>query len=244
MKRPALWLAILLVLVTDAIVLLGVWRNRSGAPGTMIELTERELPLDSPGEENTGVSLRLSWNGSWSFGMAGNEWFDRAKLAEVGFDTSLAPTDSSAEIRYRHVLPREALVALEYDGEAWQRWLAREKAAANLPSYTPPSTSHLVAVDVGLDAARLRERYRDRKKYLIVRAVVRLVRMQKWDPQERKPAGPFLLQGTVSEILPGAIHVPLPLADVLGKRPKHYTVGLAYGKRFEPWVVSVGVTGE
>jgi hypothetical protein len=244
MKRPALWLAILLVLVTDAVVLVGAWRNRSGAPSTVIELTERELLLNAPAEENSGVSLRLNWIGQWYFGANTNKWFDHAKLAELGFDTSLPPNDAAAEIHYRHVLPRQAFIALEYDGEAWQSWLSQQreltKIVGNVGDENSPS-SHLVAVDTAADPARLFERYPDRKKYLVVRGVVRLMLNRTRDTQGH---GYAFLQGTVTEILPGEIHVSLPLARLLAKPPKHYTVGLAYGKYFEPWVVSVRVTGE
>ena len=244
MRRPALWLAILLVLATDAIVLLGVCRNRSGTPSSVIELTERELPLNSPGEENTGVSLRLNWIGQWYFGPGGNDWFDRAKLAEVGFDTSVPPSNAAAEFHYRRVLPRDAFVALEYHGEAWQSWFDRQREIRNGNDSDQQASSRLVAVDVAADAARLRERHPDRKKYLIVRGVVRLQRTQKWDRQARKFTGPFDLQGSITEILPSDIHVPLPFAQVLAKRPKRYIVELAYGNHFEPWISSVRATGE
>lgn len=241
MRRPALWLAILLVLVTDAVVLMSVWRNRSGA-STAIELTERELPLNVSDEDNTGISLRLNWIG---LGPGDNDWFNRAKLAEVGFDTSIPLTAAKADINYRHVLPRQAFIALEYEGDQWQAWLARQRDRAGVGTDPDrPTSTRLVAVDVAADPARLRERYPDPKKYLIVRGVVRLQWVQRWNSQARRFTGPNDLQGNVTEILPGEIHVPLPLAQELAKRPKHYTVGLAYGSHFEPWVTSVRSSGE
>ncbi len=240
MKRSILWLGILLVLLTDAVVLEGVWRNRSGETEAVLELSERELPLTYTSEDNSGIALRLTWIGRNFYGPdpENQNWFDEAKLGEIGFDIRVPATDPAAEIRYRRVLPRKAFVALEYDGEAWQQWLSHQREVSTHSGVPLEFGSRLVAIDVAADAARLRQRYPNRKKYLIVRGLVRLHRWQKWDPQINAYSGPSRLRGDIQEILPGEIHVPLPFAEALAKRPKHFTVGLAYGKNFEPWVIS------
>jgi hypothetical protein len=122
-----------LVILTNAIVLIGIAYNRGGEPEAEITLTEREVPLSYEAfqsEENTELALRLHWQSPahrWQVLMfeprPETEWFDQAKLEAVGYDCSLPLPDPSAEQYYDKMLPREAFVVLEYGGQAWARWL-------------------------------------------------------------------------------------------------------------------------
>jgi hypothetical protein len=85
-KTKGLLLAGTVVVVTNAIVLLGIARNQDGQPLETIQRTERELPLEPHGKEDSGLSLRLQWQ---PFGSPNNDqyaWLDRMKLEELGFD--------------------------------------------------------------------------------------------------------------------------------------------------------------
>jgi hypothetical protein len=65
------------------------------------------------------------------------------------------------------------------------------------------------------------------------------------DPIAKKQAK-YRPYAYVSGILPSTIHVALPLSNMLANRSAntpasdfHYTVTLAYGARFEPWVANI-----
>ena len=141
-RKRTLIAGLALIVVTNSIALIGVHRNRSGDPESVLRLTERELnppyrPRDS--KENSGMVLQLKWRvldegGSrsgryFSYPGYGGEpaWLDEAKLEELGFDTSIAHGKTAAADRslssYDKQLPREALLVLELDGATYQRAL-------------------------------------------------------------------------------------------------------------------------
>ena len=57
MKRGII-AAMAFVAAVNAVVLFGVFRNRS-ATDSVLEMTERELRLDATSRENSGVSFRI-----------------------------------------------------------------------------------------------------------------------------------------------------------------------------------------
>src|SRR6185503_2237671 len=85
-----------------------------GEAESIVELSERELPLGYGGRENTGVELRLTWM------MDTMPWLDEAKARELGCRSSWRRSSEQ----------REALIVLEMEGSAWQRWLAWREAEA------------------------------------------------------------------------------------------------------------------
>jgi hypothetical protein len=287
MRRWGPVLAIVWVLLTAAITLLGVVRNRSGEPIADIVLTERELPLSGwlP-EENTGLSLRFDWVGRGFRSRDELAWLDRAKLESLGFDCRYPVDAASAPEHYARMLPRDAVLVLEYDGEAARRWIAakeeemekllrqaaietdaaargrREAEAREVLERAKTSTTRLFAVDAGLDAAELRRRYPDRSRYVLARGTVKAVAEPRGGD---KPATPARLTGYVQSLVE-AIHVPrsqrsllesdrkqqtagnpVPerIRDSLGlqsggkPRPPRYRVRVRWGRRLEPWIVSV-----
>src|SRR5947208_1783831 len=122
MKRASLLLAAAIVVVANAFALVHAWRNRSGPIQTDITLTERELPVSYRwNEDESGVALDLRWlNPAWaSFGWERAAlWLDQKALQELGFETSVAPSDEKAFEFYQRQRARRAFVALEYDGPA------------------------------------------------------------------------------------------------------------------------------
>ena len=98
----------------------------------------------------------------------------------------------------------------------------------------------------------LRSRYSDRSRFIITRGRVRMG-YQYRDSQDQ-------IYGRISGISVGQVNVPLPQRKQLEmlisktkstsyKRPQppspRYRVQLAYGKRYEPWVISIeGLTTE
>lgn len=243
MKRRALYVALGLLIVVNAVVLLGVARNRSGDPDAVVTLTERELPLSWSfrHEENTGVSLHLNVNSD----SEEQRWFDEAKLAELGFDTR----NHGKEDRWRvyRQLPREAFVVLEYDGEVWQRHRQRELeeieglAVKVLEGKLKPEeaenqkkeklfrlsiASRLFTVDAGSDPGVLRRRYADRSRYLILPARVRMMVDWRCDSAEEKEEE--VLCGRVQQILVDKLHVPRRLHGGLLALPGKFRIHAGY----------------
>ena len=227
--KPGLLVAAAIIIVSNAIVLVGVARNRAGVPVQTIQLTHRELPTGYREKEDTGVSLRLNWSQYGIIYPEQNSWLNQAKLESIGFDTAAALRDAKHQ-----PLARPAYVVFEYNGPAWEQWLqkAQQTKFAGSPSITD-TQSRLFAVDAAKTPETLLLKYPDRSKYLIVRGVIRAF-VNTWDPIARKAAN--RLEGSVSEALPQNIHVPPPLANTFARTP--YIVTLAYGRRFEPWVVA------
>jgi hypothetical protein len=248
MNRRALYAALGLLIAVNAVVLLGVVRNRSGEPDAVLTLTEREMPLSWPfrHEENTGVSLHLNLNSD----IEAQRWFDEAKLAELGFDTGHFRESDNWRV-YRE-LPRKAFVVLEYDGEAWQRHRQRQlqeienlvvkvregklkpEEAENQKKeklFRLSIASRLFSVDVGSDAGILRRRYADRNRYLILPARVRMMVDRERDSADKEGRQRF--HGLVQEVLVDELHVPRRLHEGLLALPKTTRIHSGY-TTFDP----------
>ena len=211
MRRIGLLIAAGLVVVANGMALLGVARNRASVL-QRIELTERELPLAFEDKEDTGVDLRIEVGPQTDH----DRVFTDKKLAELGLDPRL---------------PRAVFVACEYDGPAWEHFLAGRHKGSGENGRWIEGESHLVIVDAALSPDALRARYGKDPKHVIFRAAVA--------PNRRV------------SVLPGGVHVPLPLANSLhGIAPRdlskdwtpRYTVRIAIGRNYEPWVEAVTLT--
>ena len=253
MTRKGLWIAAIIVIVSNAFTLWAARANRAGEPEAVLELTERELRLPPREADNTAMVLRLEWTDlepAWKG--PGTEqaptWFDAAKLASIGFDTSLPVTRENAA-RYRGMAPRSVYAALENDGEAWRRYVdglatPEEKDAAS-------KRPRLVLIDVGSDAAALRARHPDRRRTVIVPATSGLTFVQ-------PPTGEPFLKGRVNVVYPVEMNVPRELRPVLESlSPRttsavdrrsgetdpmgepRYRVTVQWGRSLEPWIAGV-----
>lgn len=256
--------AAVIVLISNAFVLVHVWKNRAGPVETDITLTERELPRDYIPNGEDSVMLNLRWmDPPWTaYGYAYNSggsgerpqfvglWLDQKTLQELGFDTSIAPSDKKAFEFYQRQRPsvRSAFVALEYEGPAWRKHLEqadRESlehaglSQSNMQPHSDESDTHLVAVDAATDAERLRKRHPDRNSVIIVPGLA----VEWFLPPDYRLPRPALLSGLVQAI-PASIHVPRPFSDAFRRLPgdlrnAKYRVHLRYGTSFEPWIVGV-----
>jgi hypothetical protein len=126
----AMLFGIALILVTNAIVLAGVYYNRSGEPESTITLTERELGLPyyyMGNAENSGIELQLMQRSGVSAYFSSDyqspeilDWFNKEKLAELGFDVT-EPINEDAEKRiYQRLKEKEVILVLEFNGAAYQ----------------------------------------------------------------------------------------------------------------------------
>jgi hypothetical protein len=137
-RKHILLAGLLLILLANAVALLGVAYNRSGQAESQIVLTQREL--ESPswwryGAEDSSLSLRLRWRvlssdegghrQVWPTYYYGSpDWLDDQKLREFGFD--LPATKDERRYSYRE-RQREVLLVLEHNGPAYQQALQRAR---------------------------------------------------------------------------------------------------------------------
>lgn len=235
MKRYGIMTALLLLLVVNGIVLGGVYYNRSGVPEATLTMTERELPLayNYRHKENSGVTLRLNWHRQgWKW-----EWFDEAKVLELGFDRQSVFSDEKP-YRYYDILPIKAFIVLEYDGDAWNEYQKQQqKEIDKLPAQVAAGTMEqdaadrrkkellkalelaprLFAIDVGMAPQRLRNHYPDRQKYLILPAKVRA--SVHWEAKDGSKERVRVLQGHIDQVLTENIYVPREYHAILGALP-------------------------
>jgi hypothetical protein len=224
-RRAGPVLAAALVALANALALLGVARNRAGEPEAELRLSERELPLAPWSDENTGAFLQLRWQRALPGSKVDLPWFDRAKLESLGFDCSYPAEGKGAQERYGRMAARPAYVVLEYDGEAWRRWLQADEAEPRKPrsESKPPQTpieearvsgSRLVPIDVGNDASALRGLYPDRAHCLIVAGIV----APRWAVLKEDAEGHAIqavVAGRIRSLLVSEVHVPRDLATPL-----------------------------
>ena len=221
--------------------------NRRGATEAPITLTERELPFYNSGSDSTSTQLRLGWTS------ADNAGFSCDKLQLLGFTCPdrAVPSDS----RLFRQPQRNGYVVLEYDGPAWEQVRKRSEAQAaefraRYPSAASPSDaswetqSHLVAIDIGPDAAGLRRTYPDASRYLISAGRIAARVAAYHDPPQIST-----LAGFVIELMPSTINVPLPFSTLIRRAAEshfteppprwtpRYSVTLRYGRFREPWIV-------
>lgn len=184
------------------------------------------------------------------------------------------PTDSKAEEIYGNVLARDAFVVLQMEGDVWRREIAEQERElreleASESEETPESESRigiergmlerarrmgsrLAPVDAGLDPERLRGRYPDRSRYLVLPA-----RFGLWHLPGEK-GQPARLTGVLQGLLVEEVHVPRklrPLLDEVRRRREPeshremqgmdvvqtplYRATLTVGRRYEPRLVSI-----
>ena len=195
-------------------------------------------------------------------------WLDQDKLAALGFDAGMPPTAADGERHYDHMLGREVLLVLELDGPTyaqalrdvrdrlahWEQQTAAQpedkRARQQLETARTDlqgeehQRSRLFIIDAGLDEDSLRQRYPDRSHYAIVRGTVR--------PVVSNDGTTARLYGRVTTIHCESINVPLQFRAAipggstrigrpvlpLAANKQSWTVQLAFGRRFEPWIVS------
>ncbi|MCK5640496.1 MAG: DUF4824 family protein, partial [Gammaproteobacteria bacterium] len=274
--RKLILASVSLLLLTNVVVLAGVAYNRSDEPLFSIELTERELPIRqsfSSTDENSGTALSLDWQifdpdedpNYFSNTYTTPTWLDDKKLTALGFDIKELKSNIK-KYRYRTShLSVEAVVVLEYQGEAYHKTLALaeskaerlRKRAADFPddevelnklnnfkkqlSRLKISQSRLYAVDAGLDKQALMQKYADQSRYLFARGEIGL----RWKKED--------VEGRIRQLYIQKIHASLPFSNILSGLtpgdaynsysaepvPPRYKVQLNIGKRLEPWIASV-----
>jgi len=261
MSARGLVVAAAVVLAGNAVILVGVARNRAGNPDAVVRLSERELGQvgEMPEGAEPILNLKLEW--STAPGPDGRPWFDRAVLESLGVGRLPEVADSAAAHDYRRNI-RRAYAVLELGGPAWERLAAARQAHADsLQAARPPAAqekhagdlpwiegrgrteSRLLAIDIGRDPMHLREKYPERSRYLILPAEYAAEVVAAVKDSAGVVTAPARVQGRLLQLLPGTVHVPRPLRDSLvalgAAKPDsttHFEVTLKVGKRWEAWV--------
>jgi Domain of unknown function (DUF4824) len=132
-----------LILLTNAVVLLGAAYNRGEEPESQLRLSQRELQHYRPGfiQGNSGIALALNWRvvrkvstqeldyglgysaGKWGMPV----WLNKAKLAELGFDADKLTSTSGDRKKYKEPQSKDVLLVLELNGLAYQQELQRAR---------------------------------------------------------------------------------------------------------------------
>ncbi len=253
MKRSA-WLALSVVLLSNAVALGSVWYNRSGEPEAQLLLSERELQRVYAGwlrDEDDGVlRLQLSWQrpgDGWQL-----PWLDEAKLRELGFSA----TDEQALNRQT---AREVWLVLELDGPLYRRQVEQARqalAAAEAESNAKPESevlrqerddrqrrlhfvelqaSRLMLVDAGVDAQVLRQRWPDRQRQVLLAGSI--------EPYRH---GAEVGYGATIRLENDRLSVPHAYRELARGWERSYEqtgfkaqIEVAFGRRHEPWVLSI-----
>ncbi len=239
LASPA-WVAAgcVLIVATGSLYLTAAAWNRSGEPEAVLALTERELALPW-GRQDDGTALDLfvvlgveapgtvRRTARWrhhELPSVDEPWIEPDELRRLGFRVDRDPSDPEADEYYSRQIGRRAYVVLEYEGEAWSRWLDRREEqvrqlrrrgdagavdraaladAEALLALDRTMRSRLFPVDAGTDADELRQRYPDRRRFAVLPAVV--------VPRVLRPeGGPAMLSAAV-RLLVSRVHVPLAL---------------------------------
>ena len=195
------------------------------------------------------------------------DWLNKGKLIELGFKLQPQDEKRAGRLAFEKELPRKVYLVLENNGAAHQRTVAsaeeelseqqallannsgqeefekRAEVAARKLNSERHHNSRLFAIDAGLDKARLRNTWPDTSQYILMQALIR--------PTRNFVDESWVWKGTITDLLIDTINIPLeyravfePLEDL---RPLYlqddqaprYKVRVAFGKRSEPWVISV-----
>ena len=165
--RNTLAAGVLLILLANAVALIGVYFNRSGEAESRLALSQRELTMPwgwGIAKENSGLAVSLNWRvidpsvgefGGYGFSGGTPDWLDETRMAALGFDTSLPAEGTFGRRRFERQLPREVILVLELAGPAWQQ--AVERARQNAARHEAASLANVGSKEFAEKAKRAQE---------------------------------------------------------------------------------------
>ncbi len=194
-------------------------------------------------------------------------WFDAEKLKELGFNINDYLRQNDSTTFYKQPILKEVFIVLEYDGEQYaeavkrsKNGLAREEGLFNKNpddkklrdnlnrakkrlKHEQITETRLFAIDAGVDPGKLRKKYGDRARFIIIKGLVK--------PRHKFYKNNKEVSGYISRLSVSSIYIPLKHRQVFDAivtrdksnrndiRPPRFNVKLAYGKRLEPWMMSI-----
>lgn len=268
--------AFLVLAITNIFVLTGVNLNRSGEPTSHTILTQRELRephIYYLNKDNNAIFLRFDYR------YDRDNWLNEEGLEKLGFDIEGYRNSKDQKL----FMSKEVFIVLENDGDAYQESLKRaeERVIEKELLYNKDlnnevlkhqmiqlkkellseqlSKSRLFAIDAGLSYEKIRQKYDNIRKYIIVKGVIWPIYYPKFDNV------PDRFYAFIEKLSIPKLYIPLKhskwireLSDKIEKernvyaylldydygfskfnKKPGYQVELKYGKHYEPWVVSV-----
>ena len=265
-SRTLFILALSVVLLVNAFILIGVGYNRTGVAESTVVLTERELTMPYRWNKDE-ASVRINWrtvaSNDKGYGRYSSlTWFDQEKLVSLGVDLS-ADSEQNYET---HFIEFEAILVLEYDGEAYQQALKMAqqqvehiekrlvrlvddkellvdlKDAKEKLKNEKESASRLFVIDAGLNKEALRALYPDNQRYILANGIV--------DVNSNRLNGnntPPIFTGRIDRLSVQYLHIERNIHEKLDKlrpslnylrngNPPRFSLKVHYGRKLEPWV--------
>ena len=269
----ALAAAVVLVVVSNAIALAGVAYNRHGEPESVLELTEREVPLQLwswPDNENSAVHLQLRWrvpgaydeSGYWGREM---QWLTAEQLHELGFDTPSADATPEQVLRYARQSARDVFFALEFAGPAY---LAEVESSRKRLRKAEAELAGTLLNETLADRVKAAKKQVESEEQLssrlfVVAADLDADALRKRYPDRKQYAivrGRLDLRAADSKIVAqingletDEIRVPYAYRKVVEpyaadrtyfvEHAPRYTATVQFGRRLEPWIVQLAKSG-
>jgi len=261
-----------LILLTNAVALVGAAYNRSGEPESQLQLSQRELQhYRWNAKDNSGITLTLDWRiaparqndsdpeyyaGKWG----APAWLGKAKLAELGFDVARLVSTPENHRHYREALPGEALLVLELNDKTYQQELKHAKdyaEQARALQVANPKSDEFKRRAESAEKSYQRE-LNNNSRLFVVDAGVDMQKLRAAYPDRTRYAivhglvRPDIVYGKggkigghIDELHAEHINVPFNFRQVFEKVAP-YEVTVAFGKRLEPWIVgaSSGLAGK
>lgn len=254
-----------LIVLTNAVALLGAAYNRSDDPESRLQLSQRELQQDRwrDNKDNSGITLTLNWrieplrqNDSEPEFYAGNwgnpVWLDKAKMEELGFDVTKLDSVPGNGRRNKELQPKDVLLVLELNAHVYQQELKRIKEYAERAKALQDGNPG--AEELKRRAKSAEEHYqrelRDNSRLFVIDAGIDMQKLRATYPDRTRYAivrglvKPNIawekggrIGGHVTELHVQHINVPFKYRQVFDKAVS-YEVIVAFGKRLEPWITA------
>ena len=226
MRRLLIYSGPVILLIANIFVFSGVAWNRNGTPTSEIAFSQCEFNWLTNFNRRPGQVRKLYFRPQ-------STTLDPDLLEDFQF-----PREIVKGTRY---FAKPAWVVIEHDGDAWQAYLEKNR---DRKYFTAPKL-RLIIVDAGRDAKRLREKYPDQSKFIIVRGVaerrvrsdyvvVRVLDTTLSVTSEFRSKTTAIKQ-TASEQRKDARanHRKSPACE-----PTHHVI-VKWGQRYEPWLHDV-----
>ena len=254
-----------LILLTNAVVLLGAAYNRSEPVDSQLILSQRELQHSSWHEkDNSGITLDLNWRiaqaqhdeygSGYSSGRWGMpDWLNQAKLVELDFDVNKLAAGEEYGWRYKEALPRAALLVLELNDSAYQQALQQAKEyneqAQTLLAGNPNSEEFIRRAKNAAESYTHEQQMNSR--LFVIDAGLDMQRLRALYSDRTRYAivngvvrpsvihdkGALKFGGYITKLHADKVNVPLGYRPVF-ESDAPYDVTLAFGKRLEPWITA------
>ena len=263
MKRY-LTLGLLIIILTNIMLFVGVWINRTGQTTSELALTERELSLpylNFSQPENSGLALQIKWRVPVQESDSGDHYnyqrsidISKIELKNLGFKPEKL-------IQKSNILKKELYWALEFDGDLYQKQLSttKDNYQTFLVTFTKNSdkkqhrlkqqlekrlseetiqSSRLFFIEAAPSSEKLVAKYINKKNILIVKGQAR----PSYDEQTNTfklhlhtLSNPnIMLTRDQTLVLDG-----LETVDNKMVNQPRYTLDVKWGSRFEPWVTNL-----